>query len=424
MAKDGRSTATPRLRFPEFRHAEPWQRRKLSDFLVERKERNRQLTYGPQEVLSVSGEYGCVNQITLLGRSYAGASVKDYHVVETGDIVYTKSPLRHSPFGIIKENKGRAGIVSTLYAVYYPTALAHPTYLDHYFSHEHCLNSYLQRLVKKGAKNDMKVNNTAVLGGDIFAPELEEQRKIAACLTSLDELVAAQRRRVKTLNDHRRGLMQQLFPHEGEARPRLRFPAFTNKSLWHTQKVSSLLSKASEPVSVRPETLYREIGIRSHGKGIFHKEPVSGTVIGSKRVFHVVESAFTVNIVFAWEQAVGTTSKAEAGMIASHRFPMYVAKAGKCDVRYIKDFFLTPAGKHLLGLASPGGAGRNRTLGQKEFDNLDIALPETVGEQTRIADCLASLNTTIAAESDTLDTLKTHKTGLMQMLFPMPEDTQ
>jgi type I restriction enzyme S subunit len=167
--------------------------------------------------------------------------------------------------------------------------------------------------------------------------------------------------------------------------------------------------------------IYREIGIRSHGKGIFHKEPVTGREIGTKRVFRVVENALTLNIVFAWEQAVATTTKAEEGMIASHRFPMYVAKPGKCDVRYVKEFFLTKRGKHLLELASPGGAGRNKTLGQKEFEDLEIDLPESVGEQTYIANCLSSLDVEIVAESAKLDTLRVHQKGLMQQLFPSPE---
>ena len=215
MAKDGKSRTTPGLRFPEFRNAGAWAQGKLSDLLVERKQRNRQLKYGPQEVLSVSREYGCVNQIEHLGRSYAGASVKDYHVVETGDIVYTKSPLKKTPFGIIKENKGKPGIVSTLYAVYHATDEAHPEYLDHYFSSDYNLNSYLQPIVKKGAKNDMKVNNLAVLSGEILTPKVEEQKKIAAFLTSLDEVIAAQERKVEALKTHKVGLMQQLFPRAG-----------------------------------------------------------------------------------------------------------------------------------------------------------------------------------------------------------------
>jgi type I restriction enzyme S subunit len=104
----------PNIRFPEFK--DDWQHTKLSELLSEAKKRNEDLKYGKDEVLSVSGELGIVNQIEHLGRSYAGASVHNYHVVETGDIVYTKSPLKANPFGIIKLNKGKAGIVSTLYA--------------------------------------------------------------------------------------------------------------------------------------------------------------------------------------------------------------------------------------------------------------------------------------------------------------------
>jgi type I restriction enzyme S subunit len=202
----------PRLRFPEFQNEPEWKKKKLSDLLFETKQRNRALKYGPNEVLSVSGEFGCVNQIELLGRSYAGVSVKDYHIVEMDDVVYTKSPLKRNPYGIIKANKGKPGIVSTLYAVYRTTDLALPDYLDHYFSRDYNLNSYLQPIVRKGAKNDMKVNNTDVLSGEIWVPKRNEQQKISACLTSLDELIAAHSHKFDALKTHKNGLMQHLFP--------------------------------------------------------------------------------------------------------------------------------------------------------------------------------------------------------------------
>lgn len=203
---------TPKLRFPVFREAGEWESKLLSELLREAKHRNRKLEYGRQDVLSVSGEYGCVNQIEFKGRSYAGASVKDYHVVEKGDIVYTKSPLKNNPFGIIKENKGRTGIVSTLYAVYRVTGLAHAAYLDQYFTREFHVNSYLQPIVNKGAKNDMKVNNADVLSGKICVPKIEEQQKIADFLLSIDRLIKDQIQIVEGLKAHKKGLTQQLFP--------------------------------------------------------------------------------------------------------------------------------------------------------------------------------------------------------------------
>ena len=186
----------------------------------------------------------------------------------------------------------------------------------------------------------------------------KEQQKIADCLSSLDELIAAEGRKLESLRAYKKGLMQQLFPRDGETTPRSRFPEFRKGPGWDKKTISSILSKVANPVTVESNEMYREIGIRSHGKGIFHKEPVTGNAIGDKRVFWVVQNAFVVNIIFAWEQAVATTSQAEAGMIASHCFPMYVSKQGKCDVRFISRIFQSKKGKYLLGLASPGGAGR------------------------------------------------------------------
>ena len=105
MKDNGKPALTPKLQFPEFRDTARWHITKLNSLLFEAKHRNRTLELGPGDVLSVSGEHGCVNQIEFMGRSYAGVTVKDYHVVEHGDIVYTKSPLKRNPYGIIKENK-------------------------------------------------------------------------------------------------------------------------------------------------------------------------------------------------------------------------------------------------------------------------------------------------------------------------------
>lgn len=253
-------------------------------------------------------------------------------------------------------------------------------------------------------------------------PSPAEQQKIADCLSSLDELITAETQKLGALKTHKKGLMQQLFPREGETVPRLRFPEFREAGEWQKRKVSDLLIKSVRPVDVDVETTYQEIGIRSHGKGIFHKELVCGKALGDKRVFWVEDDAFVVNIVFAWEQAVAVTSAAEKGMIASHRFPMYVAQKGKSDVDFIRYFFLTKKGKELLEIASPGGAGRNKTLGQKDFENLEFLSPENVEEQAEIARCLSSLDNLITAQSQKIAALKTHKQSLMQQLFPVLDE--
>ncbi len=203
-------TAKPVIRFPEF--TDQWSNTKLSELLKEAKKRNTDLKYTKDEVLSVSGEMGIVNQIEHLGRSYAGVSVHQYHVVEVGDIVYTKSPLKANPYGIIKQNKKKAGIVSTLYAVYnVKEENAHGEFIEHYFSLDENTNRYLRPLVKKGAKNDMKISNAYVLHDKIFVPTVAEQKKITVFLNSLDKKIEQLKQKKTLLEQYKKGVMQQLF---------------------------------------------------------------------------------------------------------------------------------------------------------------------------------------------------------------------
>ena len=199
----------PKLRFPGF--DEPWEHKELLYYLVENTDRNKQLKFGKENVLSVSGEYGIVNQIAFQGRSFAGESVADYHVVETDDIVYTKSPLKANPYGIIKVNNGVPGIVSTLYAVYHPLKTVVPRFVDFYFSNDLRLNKFLKPLVNIGAKHDMKVNNTFVLTGMVVFPPLREQQKIVDFLTILDRRIDVQRKKVEALKKYKRGLLSREF---------------------------------------------------------------------------------------------------------------------------------------------------------------------------------------------------------------------
>lgn len=196
--------------------------------------------------------------------------------------------------------------------------------------------------------------------------------------------------------------------------PELRFRGFPDD--WQSKPISSLLARQSTPVEVKHEGEYREIGVRSHGKGIFHKEPVKGAELGNKRVFHVVPGALVINIVFAWERAIALTSEAENGFIASHRFPMFVEKEGESYLPFLKQFLLTPRGKLLLEIASPGGAGRNKTLGQEAFLKLKATVPSR-DEQKKIGDFVDAVSAKITLLNRKKSALEDYKLGLMQRLF-------
>lgn len=149
-------------------------------------------------------------------------------------------------------------------------------------------------------------------------------------------------------------------------------------------RVGDVLGLQRRAVEVKIDEEYREIGIRSFGRGIFHKEPVPGASLGDKRVFRIEPGDLVISNVFAWEGAIALASQAEAGRIGSHRFMSFVPTDHRLDVSWATWFFRSEPGLALIGNASPGSAGRNRTLAIDRFERLEIALPR-VDEQRRLA---------------------------------------
>jgi type I restriction enzyme S subunit len=137
---------------------------------------------------------------------------------------------------------------------------------------------------------------------------------------------------------------------------------------------------------------YREIGLRSFGKGVFHKKPTTASELGTKKVFRIEPGDFLISNVFAWEGAVAVASEGERGLIGSHRFMTWTPKRpGEVDVDYLRHYFGSDAGLAQLRRASPGSAGRNRTLGIAAFENLVVPLPDPP-EQRQIAVSLDRLD--------------------------------
>ena len=233
---------------------EEWEEHKLSHYLTVNNDKNTDLKYTKDDVFSISGELGIVNQIELLGRSYAGVSVAPYGIVYPNDVVYTKSPLKANPYGIIKTNKlGVTGIVSTLYAIFHCNNNVSPDYVQLYFESDHNLNNYLYPIVNIGAKHDMKISDEGSLRGTVVFPPLPEQEKIVEILQTQDKVIEVQQKKIDELKKLKKVYLSKMFSQKGCNVPEIRFPGFTDP--WEQRK----LGKHSEIVAGgTPNTAHSE----------------------------------------------------------------------------------------------------------------------------------------------------------------------
>ena len=215
-----------------------WEMTRLSKYLRVNNDKNNALKYSKEDVFSISGELGIVNQIELLGRSYAGVSVAPYGIVYPNNIVYTKSPLKANPYGIIKANKtGKTGIVSTLYAIYHCKDNTNASFVEHYFGLDLTLNNYLYPIVNIGAKHDMKISDENALKGYVAFPSLVEQERIAEILGTQDKLIALKEKRIAEKKQQKKYLMQQLLT------GKKRLPGFTDE--WKNYEFNDLFTVIS-----------------------------------------------------------------------------------------------------------------------------------------------------------------------------------
>ena len=249
-----------------------------------------------------------------------------------------------------------------------------------------------------------------------------EQQKIADCLSAVDELIAAQARKVDALKTHKKGLMQQLFPREGETQPRLRFPEFQGTTGWTLEKIENLAKRGSGHTPSKSVPEYYGGGVKwvslADSKrldaGFISETETNISELGIKNSSAVLHPAGAVLI--SRDAGVGKSAVMAVPMAVSQHFIVWV-----CDNQKLCNWFLY----YLLQLMKPiferiATGSTIKTIGLPFFKELSIAVP-SVSEQKRIADCLTSLDTLITTATQELETLKTHKKGLMQQLFPSVE---
>lgn len=398
----------PSIRFKGY--TEPWEQRKLGAYLTVSKNRNVDGEYDKNDVLSVSGDYGIVNQIEFQGRSFAGASVLPYGIVETGDVVYTKSPLKANPYGIIKTNHGKNGIVSTLYAVYKVNNGSNGIFVEYYFDDNLRLNKYLKPLVNKGAKNDMKVTDENVLKGDVIFPSLPEQTAIGSFFQELDQLITLQQREMELIKEGKKTLLSKMFPKDGENFPEIRFPGFTDA--WEQRKLGDISTSFSGGTPVAGNKRYyggdipfiRSAEINSDSTELFLTN--EGLENSSAKLVKKGDILYAL---------YGATS----GEVDISKINGAINQAILCivpKINYNSEFimqWLKHRKKNITDKYLQGGQGNLSGTLVKE---LDISLP-VFPEQAAIGSFFQELDQLITLQQREMEILKTMKSTLLKAMF-------
>ena len=401
-------TKQPSYRFVGY--TESWEQKKLGAYLTVSKNRNVDGEYDKSDVLSVSGDYGIVNQIEFQGRSFAGASVLPYGIVETGDVVYTKSPLKANPYGIIKTNHGKNGIVSTLYAVYKVNNGSNGIFVEYYFDDNLRLNKYLKPLVNKGAKNDMKVTDENVLKGDVIFPSLPEQTAIGSFFQELDQLITLQQREMELIKEGKKTLLSKMFPKDGENFPEIRFPGFTDA--WEQRKLGDISTSFSGGTPVAGNKRYyggdipfiRSAEINSDSTELFLTN--EGLENSSAKLVKKGDILYAL---------YGATS----GEVDISKINGAINQAILCivpKINYNSEFimqWLKHRKKNITDKYLQGGQGNLSGTLVKE---LDISLP-VFPEQAAIGSFFQELDQLITLQQREMEILKTMKSTLLKAMF-------
>ena len=417
----------PQIRFKGY--VDAWEQRKLIEYLEVSKEKNKDEIYNKDDVLSVSGDYGIVNQIEFQGRSFAGASVANYGVVVTGDVVYTKSPLKSNPYGIIKTNKGKTGIVSTLYAVYKPLENTHSEFVQIYFEQDARMNNYMHPLVNKGAKNDMKVSDENALKGDVIFPQKDEQIKISEYFETIDNLITLHQRKYDKLVNIKKSMLEKMFPKNGSYVPEIRFRGFTDA--WEQRKFDEVFDCTIPNNTLsRSELNYESGSVRNiHYGDILIKYGSIVDVRNDEIPFATGKSSDDFkgallqdgDIIIADTAEDETTGKAcEIGNsqgldIVSGLHTMVCRPRNKMALGYL-GYYLNSDAYHNQLLPLMQGI-KVLSLSRTNVQKTMVCYPKRQSEQQLIADCFRNLDNLITLHQRKLEKLKNIKKSMLDKMF-------
>lgn len=400
--------AKPEIRLKGFEGE--WESHSLEECLSISNERNTNKKFGREDVLSVSDDFGVVNQIKFLGRSYAGADLSGYKIVRPGQVIYTKSPLRFKPFGIIKENQKENGIVSVLYAVYNVSNNLNSSFVDLYFAPSYRTNNYLLPLISKGAKNTINISDENALKGTFHFPIVDEQKSITEYFKSLDSMLQSTAKNIESLKQMKSACLVSMFPQAGETIPRVRFKGFEGE--WVKDKAVNLFMTFNE--RNRPD-----LPVLSANQDIRGMAPRSDT---GYTISHNKANEVTYKVVKPGQYVIhlrsfqgGFAHSAVEG-ITSPAYTVFGFKnLNLHDDYFWKIIFMSKSFIKSLETITYG-IRDGRSISFSEFSEMSFLFPSKQ-EQQKISTYFRSLDMQISLQEQKLEKLKQIKAACLDKMF-------
>lgn len=382
----------PELRFPEFDKSAEWKVKSLGKVLIKNSTKNKNQKYSLVE--SVSNKFGFIKQDEYFeSRRVASKDTSNYHVIKKGHFAY--NPSRIDVGSLAYKHDDKISIISPLYISF----KANNDLIDDYFllNFFNSVGFTKQMIFEGGVRNTLNYENLILI--KIPTPQPKEQQKIASCLSSLDEVITAHSQKLKLLKDYKKGLMQNLFPQEGEKAPKLRFEEFkgewSKKSLGEICKMQAgkfiAASEIKEANNKELFPVYGGNGLRGYSTS--YNQSGMFSLIGR-------QGALCGNITLA------------QGDFYATEHALVVTPNGNIDTLWL--FYILGylnLNQYATGQAQPG-------LSVDNLLEVELFIPLSKPEQQKIASCLSALDELITAQTEKIEQLKQHKKGLMQGLFP------
>lgn len=417
MTAERTFSRVPKLRFPDFRDAGEWKPARLDRFLSESRLPGSKGDVAKKITVKLWG-----GGVFAKNEAIQGSENTQYFRRKAGQFIYSKLDFLNQAFGIIPAYLD--GYESTADLPCFDiSAELNPTFILEYVKRK----DFYKKVgdTADGSRKAKRIHPETFLASKVPLASLPEQQKIAECLNSVDELIAAQARKVDALKAYKKGLMQQLFPQVGETRPRLRFPEFEDTGEWEDTELGPKASKVGSGITpTGGDRNYKHSGrpfVRSQNVGwgnlllddIVFLDEVTHASFDSTEI---KSGDVLLNITGA---SIGRSSVADA-RVAGGNVNQHVCiirtKADVLNPFFLNQFLLCQLGQKQIDRFQAGG--NRQGLNFAQIRSFTIPLPPMLEEQKLIANCLTALDDLIGAETQKLDALKTHKKGLMQQLFP------